>query len=131
MVFEDGRQRRDFVHVEDVADAFLLALDHQKAAGQVYNIASGVHRSVEEVAALLAAAMGRPDLTPEVAGKARAGDIRHNIPDIGKACAELGFEPRKDFAAGLAELAEWVARQEAQDRVAEARRELESRGLVA
>lgn len=131
MVFEDGRQRRDFIHVEDVAQAFLLALDHPKAAGQVYNIASGVDRSVEEVAASLAAAMGRPDLTPEIAGKARAGDIRHNIPDIAKARAELGYAPAKDFAEGLAELAEWVARQEAQDRVAEARRELETRGLVA
>lgn len=131
MVFEDGRQRRDFIHVEDVAQAFLLALDHSKAAGHVYNIASGTDRSVDEVATLLAAAMGRPDLTPEIAGKARAGDIRHNIPDITKARAELGYRPTKDFAEGLAELASWVAKQEAKDRVADARRELETRGLVA
>ncbi len=131
MVFEDGRQRRDFVHVEDVAQAFLLALDHPRAAGQVYNIASGVDRTVTEVAELLAAAMGRPDLVPEIAGKARAGDIRHNIADIGKAVTELGFRPSRDFGEGLAELAAWVAEQEAVDRVAEARRELETRGLVA
>jgi nucleoside-diphosphate-sugar epimerase len=54
MIFEDGEQRRDFVHVEDIARAFLLALDHPRAAGEVYNIASGEDRSVEEVAALLA-----------------------------------------------------------------------------
>lgn len=131
MVFEDGRQRRDFVHVEDVARAFLLALDHPRAAGQVYNIASGVDRTVTEVAELLAAAMGRPDLTPEIAGKARAGDIRHNIPDITRATAELGYRAGQDFGEGLAELATWVAEQESEDRVAEARKELETRGLVA
>jgi dTDP-L-rhamnose 4-epimerase len=131
VIFEDGKQRRDFVHVEDVAQAFLLALDRPEAAGQVYNIGSGVDRTVQEVAELLAAAMGRPDLSPEIAGKARAGDIRHNIPDITKARTELGYTPRKDFSDGLRELAEWVAQQEAQDRVGEARKELEARGLVA
>jgi dTDP-L-rhamnose 4-epimerase len=131
VIFEDGQQRRDFVHVEDVAQAFLLALDRPEAAGQVYNIGSGVDRTVQDVAELLAEAMGRPDLTPEIAGKARAGDIRHNIPDITKARTELGYTPNKDFSEGLRELAEWVAQQQAQDRVSEARKELEARGLVA
>jgi len=131
MVFEDGQQRRDFVHVRDVARAFLLALDRDEADGQVFNIGSGVDRTVEEVARLQAAAMGRPDLAPEIAGKARAGDIRHCIPDLTKARNVLGYEAQEDFSEGLAELAEWVARQEAEDRVIEARRELEMRGLVA
>lgn len=131
MVFEDGQQRRDFVHVRDVARAFLLALDRPEADGQVFNIGSGVDRTVEEVARLQAAAMGRPHLAPEIAGKARAGDIRHCIPDLTKARAVLGYEAQEDFSEGLAELAEWVARQEAEDRVVEARKELEMRGLVA
>lgn len=131
VIFEDGHQRRDFVHVEDIAQAFLLALDHPKAVGEVYNVASGEHRSVREVASLLAGAMSRPDLDPEIAGKARVGDIRHCIADITKIQRELGFAPKRDFTEGLAELAEWVARQEAKDRVQEARRELEARGLVA
>lgn len=131
VIFEDGEQRRDFVHVKDVARAFLLALDHPRAAGGVFNIGSGEDRTVNEVATLLAAAMGRPDLRPDIAGKARAGDIRHCIPDIGKAVAELGYQPQEDFGAGLAELAAWVAEQEAIDRVHEARAELETRGLVA
>ncbi|MBE7186425.1 MAG: SDR family NAD(P)-dependent oxidoreductase, partial [Methylobacterium mesophilicum] len=63
VIFEDGQQRRDFVHVEDVARAFVLALDHPKAAGGVFNIGSGEDRSVNDVATLLAEAMGRPDLT--------------------------------------------------------------------
>ena len=79
----------------------------------------------------LAEAMNRPDLEPEIAGKARIGDVRHNIPDIGKAEAELAYRPAKDFSEGLAELAAWVAEQQAQDRVGEARQELERRGLVA
>ena len=75
--------------------------------------------------------MGRRGLPPEIAGKARAGDIRHCIADISKAREELGLPAPRDFSQGLAELAEWVARQQAEDRVAQARRELEARGLVA
>jgi dTDP-L-rhamnose 4-epimerase len=131
MIFEDGQQRRDFVHVEDVAQAFVLALEHPEAAGEVYNVGSGQDRTVREVADLLAKAMNRPDIVPEIAGKARTGDIRHNIADIGKIQRDLGFRPQRDFSEGLAELAEWVARQEAEDRVHEARKELEMRGLVA
>ena len=130
VIFEDGQQRRDFVHVSDVARAFILALDHPKAAGGVYNVGSGEDRTVAEVATLLAESMGRPDLKPEIAGKARAGDIRHCIPDIDHVCEHLGYEPQADFREGLAELADWVAQQQAVDRVAEARRELEARGLV-
>jgi dTDP-L-rhamnose 4-epimerase len=70
-------------------------------------------------------------LTPDITHKARIGDVRHCIPDLTKARTLLGYGPRQDFGEGLAELAEWVARQEAQDRVAEARDELEARGLVA
>ncbi len=131
MVFEDGEQRRDFVHVEDVARAFVLALEHSKAAGQVYNVASGQDRSVNEVAVALARAMGRPELTPEITGKTRSGDIRHNIADIGKIQRELGFSVNRDFENDLVELAQWVALQQAEDRVQQASRELEMRGLVA
>jgi dTDP-L-rhamnose 4-epimerase len=131
MIFEDGQQRRDFVHVRDVARAFLVALDHPSADGEVFNIGSGEDRTVEEVALLQAQAMGRPDLEPEITGKWRAGDIRHCIPDLGKARGMLGYSAREDFRDGLAELAAWVARQDPKDNVIEARKELEMRGLVA
>jgi dTDP-L-rhamnose 4-epimerase len=114
-----------------VARAFLLALEHPKAAGQVYNVASGTDRTVEEVAIALARAMGRPELAPEITGKTRSGDIRHNIADISRIRDELGFCVQRDFAQDLAELADWVTRQQAEDRVQNARRELEQRGLVA
>ena len=131
LVFEDGEQRRDFVHVSDVAEAFVLALEHPAAPGAVFNIGSGQHRSICDVACALAAAVGRPDLEPVILGKARAGDIRHCFADIGLAERTLGFRPKRGFAAGVSELAEWLARQQAEDKVAAACRELEGRGLVA
>ncbi|MGK6319407.1 NAD-dependent epimerase/dehydratase family protein [Sphingomonas sp. DT-204] len=131
LVFEDGEQRRDFVHVEDVARAFADALEKPGISGQTFNIGSGKDRSVTEVAEALARAMHRNDVMPEIVGKARVGDIRHCFCDGGLAREKLDFIARKDFDEGLAELAEWVGRQTAVDRVGEARAELEARGLVA
>ena len=131
MIFEDGEQRRDFVHVTDVARAFSDALELPQAAGETFNIGSGQDRSVTEVANALAEAMGKNDIEPEIVGKGRIGDIRHCFCDTSKAADAIGFRARKDFGEGLAELAEWVAEQTAEDRVSEARAELEKRGLVA
>jgi dTDP-L-rhamnose 4-epimerase len=131
MIFEDGEQRRDFVYVGDVARAFCDALVDPGAVGEVFNIGSGVDRSIKDVACSIAHALHRNDLEPEIAGKARIGDIRHCFCDGTKAAARLGFRAKKDFDEGLAELAEWVASQEADDRVDEARAELEAKGLVA
>src|SRR6478609_8319752 len=85
LVFEDGQQQRDFVHVSDVAEAFALACEHEAAKGEVFNIGSGAHRPISEIATLIAAAMGREHIRPEIVGKARAGDIRHCFADISKA----------------------------------------------
>jgi dTDP-L-rhamnose 4-epimerase len=131
LIFEDGEQRRDFVHVNDVAHAFADALVLPQAAGGTFNVGSGRDRSVREVATALAAAMGCSEIEPEVVGKARTGDIRHCFCDPALAAEGLGFEAREDFAEGLAVLAEWVASQTAEDRVETARGELEARGLVA
>ena len=130
LVYEDGHQRRDFVHVEDVARAFVAALETPGAAGGVFNIGSGRDVSVLEVADELAAAMGR-DIAPEVVGKYRRGDVRHCFADTEQAAQVLGFRAEREFRDGLAELAAWVGEQEAVDRVDEARGELERRGLVA
>lgn len=131
LIFEDGHQRRDFVHVDDVARAFVMALEEPTAPGQVFNVGSGQDRSILDIGQCLAEAMGRPDLSPETVDKARTGDIRHCFCDATKARDVLGFTAKKNFEEGLAQLAEWVARQTAQDRVEQARRELEQRGLVA
>ncbi|MDN2564898.1 NAD-dependent epimerase/dehydratase family protein [Aquibium sp. A9E412] len=131
MIFEDGEQRRDFVHVRDVARAFRLALDKPRAPGHVINIGSGDAYTITAVARLLAEAMGVPDTEPEILGKARAGDIRHCFADIGKARELLGFEPERRLETALGELAEWVLSTSATDRGAEMRRQLEERGLVS
>jgi dTDP-L-rhamnose 4-epimerase len=130
-VFEDGAQRRDFVHVDDVARAFVLAVEVPDAAGHVFNIGSGRSMTISTVARRLAVAMNRPELTPQILGKARVGDIRHCFADISLARRQLGYAPRRSFDEGMQELAAWVAQQQAVDRVAEARQELELRGLVA
>ena len=131
LIFEDGEQRRDFVHVGDVARAFGDALELPQAAGGTFNIGSGQDRSVTQVAQGLARAMGKNAIEPEILRKARVGDIRHCFCDTSLAEQTLGFTARQDFEAGLAELAEWVQRQTAEDRVSHARAELEARGLVA
>ena len=131
MIFEDGEQRRDFVHVTDVARAFADALTLPQAAGGTFNIGSGQDRSVREIATELARAMGKNDLMPQIVGKARIGDIRHCFCDTTLAADRLAFRSRQDFGTGLAELAEWVAQQTATDRVDQMRAELEAKGLVA
>jgi dTDP-L-rhamnose 4-epimerase len=131
MIFEDGEQRRDFVYVGDVARAFAEALELPQAAGEIFNVGSGHDRSVTEVAQELARAMGKNDISPLIVGKSRIGDIRHCFCDGTKAAEKLGFRATQDFGEGLAELAEWVALQTADDRVDQARAELEARGLVA
>ena len=104
---------------------------HPDASGEVFNIGSGIDRSVKEVARSIARALNRNDVEPEIVGKTRVGDIRHCFCDGTKAAEFLGFRAEKDFDEGLAELAEWVASQTADDRVDQARAELEARGLVA
>ncbi len=131
MVFEDGTQRRDFVHVRDVARAFRLAMEKPNAAGHVINVGSGRSYSVAEVATLLADAMGAPEIKPEIMNKARSGDIRNCFSDISKARELLGFEPQFRLENSLGELAEWVRSQTVVDRGPEMKRQLEERGLVS
>jgi dTDP-L-rhamnose 4-epimerase len=131
LVFEDGLQRRDFVQVRDVALAVKLALETEGGIGQVYNIGSGHGRSILSIAEDLASTIGVPHIVPHLTGKYRAGDIRHCFADITLSNRELGFEPKTAFQDGLAELAEWLSEQVADDRVDHATAELERRGLVA
>ncbi|WP_181703698.1 SDR family NAD(P)-dependent oxidoreductase [Chthonobacter albigriseus] len=131
MIFEDGQQRRDFVHVRDVARAFRLAMEQPRAAGHVINVGSGRSYRVAEVAELVAEAMGVPHIRPEIMGKARAGDIRNCFADISKARDLLGFEPEYALEDSLDEFAAWVKAAEATDRGTEMRRQLEARGLVS
>ncbi|MGH9119384.1 MAG: NAD-dependent epimerase/dehydratase family protein [Acidimicrobiales bacterium] len=103
-VFEDGGQRRDFVHVRDVARANLLALKAAAAVSGPFNVASGEVRTVLDLANALAAAHpGGP--APEVTGEWRVGDVRHVVASPDRAASQLGFRSVTPFDAGLAELA--------------------------
>jgi len=131
-VFEDGRQRRDFIHVRDVARANLLALDAvDEAAGaaslaggaspaggaaagglRCYNVASGEPHTVGEMAEALASAFGG-SLEPVVTGEYRLGDVRHIVASPAAAAAHLGFRAQTRFADGMAEFAHAPLREPA------------------
>jgi dTDP-L-rhamnose 4-epimerase len=130
LIFEDGEQRRDFVSVHDVARACALALERDEGAGRAINVGSGESVTVREIAARLARVTGRRDLEAEVTGKYRVGDIRHCFADISLARELLGYEPRVAMDDGMAELAEWLQGQTAEDRVESAHGELAARGLT-
>jgi dTDP-L-rhamnose 4-epimerase len=130
LIFEDGLQQRDFVHVRDVAQACRLALTVPGAAGQVFNVGSGQARTIREVAAALGAALDKQEIEPEITGEYRVGDIRHCFADIGRARRVLGYEPQVGFEEGLEELVAWLEPQVAVDRVSQARDELIARGLA-
>ncbi len=129
VIFEDGLQSRDFVHVSDIVQANLLALERPEAVYEVFNIGTGRALSVCDVALALIDEL-KVKVQPEVVGGFRAGDIRHCVADIGKARRLLGYEPRVKFEDGLKELVAWVKSQRADDRVEQARRELQARGLI-
>jgi dTDP-L-rhamnose 4-epimerase len=131
LVFEDGLQKRDFVHVRDVARAFRLAMDSPAVSGGVINIGSGRAYAIADIATMLANAMGVPGLRPQILGKARAGDIRHCFADIGRAQALLGYTPTHLLEESLDEVVAWIGASEADDRGEDAKRQLEMRGLVA
>ena len=100
-VFEDGGQRRDFVHVRDVARANVLALENGVAGA--FNVCSGTPRTVGDMAAALARATDGPE--PVITGEWRGGDVRHVFASADKARAELGFDAVEDFEAGMREFA--------------------------
>ena len=129
LVFEDGEQRRDFVSVHDIASACVLALEKEGVAGDVINVGSGASVTVRELAERLAHALGR-DVEPRLTHTARTGDVRHCFADIGRARSRLGFEPEVRLEKGIAELAEWLEGQVAEDHVDAAAAELATRGLT-
>jgi dTDP-L-rhamnose 4-epimerase len=129
LIFEDGGQSRDFIHVDDLVRGLLLALERDEANYQAINLGTGQARSVLEIAETLAATLG-VDRPATIANKYRAGDIRHCYADITKARELLGFAPQIEFAEGIRGLVDWVGKQSAVDSVAQATRELELRGLA-
>lgn len=130
LVFEDGRQMRDFVHVQDVACAFATVLDSDRQTWDVFNVGSGTPISVNEIASVLARLLGK-NIAPEVLNKYRVGDIRHCFGDISRIEQAYGFKPERDMETGMAELIDWVSHTKPPvDRSAESLAELARGKLV-
>ena len=130
VIFEDGAQSRDFVHVSDVVQANLLALLTDRADYQALNVGTGQPTTIRQVAEAILDALGRTDLTPCVLGTFREGDIRHCYADISQARELLGYVPRVTFADGMPRLVDWIRGQPAVDRFEQAHRQLVERGLA-
>jgi dTDP-L-rhamnose 4-epimerase len=128
-IFEDGKESRDFVYVDDVVDATALALTSDAANGEVFGIGSGVPTDVLTVAGMLVKHYGI-EVPVQVTGAYRLGDIRHNYADLSKARRLLGFEPKVDFDEGIRRFTAWVNTQEVQaDGYDESIAEMKRRGL--
>jgi len=129
LVFEDGRQTRDFIDVRDIARCCTLALAQDGADGRTVNVGTGSPTSVVDVAHIIARGLGK-EIEPEVVGKYRAGDIRHCYADPALAQQLLGFRAQIPFEAGMQDLLQWLEGQEAEDSVDTASEALAARGLA-
>lgn len=106
-IFEDGEESRDFVYIDDVVEATYLAATDPRAAGETFNVGSGVATTVNEVVAALFAAFGQ-EVPTRISGNYRLGDIRHNVADTTRLRTVLGFTPRTSFRDGVSAFVEWV-----------------------
>lgn len=130
VIYEDGEQSRDFISVQDIVQANMLAMEKPGADYQAFNVGTGVRTSIRQIAGTLARIFGREDVLPEITRKYRAGDTRHCFAGISKIRETLGFEPEVSFEQGMVELVRWAHGAEAVDGFEMARAELERRGLA-
>ena len=112
-IFEDGKETRDFVFIEDVVDATILGLETKEAAGHAFNIGTGVSTDVLTVANTLCEKYNIK-VPISISGNYRLGDIRHNYANITLARTILGYEPKWSFSDGIGEFCKWVNTQEIQ-----------------
>lgn len=128
-IFEDGKESRDFVFIDDVVDATILGLEKEEANGETFNVGTGVAIDVFTVAKTLMEKYGIK-VPIEVSGNYRLGDIRHNYADLSKIKTILGFEPKWNFTDGIGEFTKWVNRQTIQvDKYEQSIEEMKIKGL--
>ena len=128
-IFEDGKETRDFVYIDDVVDATIAGMEVPEANGHVFNVGTGIATDVLTVAQTLCKHYGI-DVPLTVSGNYRLGDIRHNFADITLAKQILGFLPKWSFDAGIKQFTEWVNRQELQtDNYEASLEEMKQKGL--
>lgn len=130
MVFEDGGQRRDFVHVADVAEAFASVLDDDQPVSDAFNVGSGKWVTIRQVAETITKLLASP-IEVEILERARIGDVRHCFADTTRFTQQFGFQATRDFEQGMAELIEWVRRVPMpRDRFEDTLEVLERNGLM-
>jgi len=110
VVFEDGRQTRDFIYVEDIARACAATLANRKTDYRVFNLGSGKPLTIAGMAESIARAYGR-DIKPEIRRQYRKGDVRHCYADTRQIRLAMGFRPAVSFAEGIRRLIEWAGRR--------------------
>lgn len=128
-IFEDGKETRDFVYIEDVVDATILGMEVPEANGHVFNVGTGIATDVLTVAKTLCDRYGI-NVPITVSGNYRLGDIRHNFADITAARQILGFEPKWSFSDGIEQFTNWVNQQEVnEDNYETSIEEMKKKGL--
>ena len=128
-IFEDGKESRDFIYIDDVVEATILAMENDKANGEVFNIGTGIAEDVNTVADLLIEKYNA-STKKYVSGNYRIGDIRHNYADISKMVSLLGFKPCYNFSQGLQKFVDWVNQQEIyEDKYESSILEMKAKGL--
>lgn len=128
-IFEDGKESRDFVYIDDVVNSIVLAIQSATATGKAYNVGSGICTDVLTVAATLKD-IYQSDSNINVSGNYRVGDIRHNYADLTKIKKDLGFVPRINFEQGMKKFTRWVNMQDVQsDRYEQSIDEMKKKGL--
>lgn len=128
-IFEDGKESRDFVFVDDVVDATVRGIEHVEPVTDVFNVGSGVATDVLTIAQMLQTLLGK-SVPVEVSGQYRLGDIRHNVADLARVRSTLGFAPKVSIEAGLHRFVSWVQGERVEvDRYEESLNELKAKGL--
>jgi len=130
IIFEDGLQSRDFIHVRDIVQANILAVEKEEANFEVFNVGMGRKLTILDMANILIKKLGADELAPELVNKYREGDIRHCYADIAKIQQKLEYKPEIKFEDGIPDLIDWVKGEEAVDRFEKSRNHLERKGLT-
>ncbi|MBI1976641.1 MAG: NAD-dependent epimerase/dehydratase family protein [Candidatus Omnitrophica bacterium] len=128
IIFEDGLQTRDFIHVSDLVQGLVLALGNEKMNGDAFNLGTGEPIAVMDIAKILLKIYHR-ELPLKIMNQFRAGDIRHCFADVTK-IRRAGFVPGVRFEEGMRQLVEWSHGIKAKDKVERSTQELQKRNLV-
>jgi dTDP-L-rhamnose 4-epimerase len=128
-IFEDGKESRDFIYIDDIVDATILGLEKDEANGQIFNVGRGEVVDINTIVDILIKKYKNP-VKVSISGNYRLGDIRHNFADISKIKQLLGFQPKYNFEQGIHKFVDWVNQQEVkEDNYEKSIKEMKEKGL--